>query len=477
MAAGNYIAKGTLLDFHRSDAFVRGIRGPVGSGKSTGCCMEIMSRASEQKPGPDRIRHSRWVVTRDTYPELSDSTIKTWMDWFPNGTIGHFNVNRSTYFIKYRDIEAEVMFRALDRPQDVSKLLSTELTGAWMNEAKNSPKAILDVLTDRVGMYPAIRNGGCTWSGVFMDTNSPDDDHWWYKLAEEDRPYNFEFFDQPGGLIEVDGEFVENPLAENLDHLEPHYYLKRSGGKEKDYIRVYYCNQYGFVKEGKPVHPEYVDAIHCTPDPISPVPGLIIHAGLDFGLTPAATFAQRLPNGRWIFIDEVVSEDIGIQRFIELGLHPKMNGEYAGYTFSFFGDPAGDKRADTDEKTPYQILRANGINAQPCFTNDPTVRRGALQGPFGRMIDGKPGLMVSPRCKMLRKGLAGGFYYKRVQISGEERFRDEPYKNGFSHVVESAEYCLTGAGEGKALLGKTVSVKPRVTVSSIMASVDLRSGL
>ena len=30
--------------------------------------------------------------------------------------------------------------------------------------------------------------GGFNWSGVVMDTNPPDTDHWWYRVAEEETP-------------------------------------------------------------------------------------------------------------------------------------------------------------------------------------------------------------------------------------------------------------------------------------------------
>ena len=98
-------------------------------------------------------------------------------------------------------LELEVMFMALDRPEDVGKLRSLELTGGWMNEASQMDKAVLDMLTQRVGRYPSKRVGGPTWTGVIMDTNPPDDDSWWYKLAEEERPKDYKFFKQPGGLM------------------------------------------------------------------------------------------------------------------------------------------------------------------------------------------------------------------------------------------------------------------------------------
>jgi hypothetical protein len=70
------------LAFHQDDSFVRGLMGPVGSGKSSACCVEIIYRAMRQEPGPDKVRRSRWVAIRNTYAELKSTTIKTWQDWF-----------------------------------------------------------------------------------------------------------------------------------------------------------------------------------------------------------------------------------------------------------------------------------------------------------------------------------------------------------------------------------------------------------
>jgi len=788
----------TLERFHQSQAFYRGVRGPVRGGKSTTMCWELMDIAQKQAPW-NGTRSTRFVVVRNTYRELLDTTIKTWQDWFRPDKFGELNMNTMTHKIRLvlpdqTRMQTEVLFRALDRPDDVKKLLSLECTVAWVNEAREMPKGVIDVLGDRVGQYPALKDGGCTRRGVILDTNSPDDDHWWYHLAEEARPDNWEFFTQPGGLIEVDGQFINNPLAENIVNLEPNYYLTRMGGKDADYIRVYYCNQYGFIKEGKPVYPEYIDAVHCAETVLSPVPGVPVHVGLDFGLcyskdtevltregwkffkdvddkkdtvitlnpetfnieytpinfkveydydgelisfdsqnfnfmvtpehitpftkrdtphkiqfisagdlmdhskshryiqlygnwtkgkdirlfdipddmissfmgwyisegstevrgnsfrvtiaqqkdneeldslmkdsrwphsykwvknkygwrctvsidfgnylkrlgkakdkyvpdeiryakrdsiklflesyiagdghvrtkakknngigrkcrneivcatlsdklkdnlqelalkigytssariqkgrtsympdgraitssdlwvvsfkridraeilphhvsrenyqgkiyclnvpyhtlyirrngktcwngnTPAASFAQRLPIGRWIVFDELVTEDMGAVSFAKI-LKTKLLGEYGGYEFEVWGDPSGDNRAQTDEVTPFQIMRANGVPARPAPSNDPVLRREAVVASMkGLAMDGKPAFLLSPKCRVLRKAMAGGYYYRRVQVTGEARFQDKAEKNKYSHVAESLQYLFLGAGEGRGLV-------------------------
>jgi hypothetical protein len=413
-----------------------------------------MSRARRQKPGADGKRRSRWVVVRNTYRELKDTTLKTWLDWFPENALGPFHHGDMTHHITVDDLDLEVLFRALDRPDDVKKVLSLEITGAWVNEAREVPKSIIDALGDRTGRYPSVRDGGCTWRGVIMDTNAPDDDHWWYRLAETECPKGWEFYTQPPGIIEVGGDWKTNPNAENLENLEDGYYETRAPGKSREYILIYYANQYGFVQDGKPVYPEYADHVHCVPDILEPIPNRTIYVGIDFGLTPAAVFGQTTVNGQWRWIDELVTEDMGAVQFAE-HLGPILRNRYAGFEFEIYGDPAGDDRAQTDMTTPLDILRSRGIPAVAAPSNDPVMRREAVATALRRMVDGHPGLLISPKCAITRKGMAGGYHYKRVQVAGDERFHDKPNKNRFSHPCDAAQYMMLGAGEGATVIPST----------------------
>ena len=393
-----------------------------------------------QEAGPDGLRRSRWAVVRNTYPELKTTTIKTWHQWVPR-EIGRWqDEGPPTHFLRADGLDLEVMFLALDRPEDVRKLLSLELTGAWINEAREVPRAILDGLTGRVGRYPSAMQGGASWFGIILDTNSPDTDHWWYRLAEEVKPEGYEFFAQPSG---------DSPEAENLSNLPQGYYARAKAGKDEAWVKVYVRGEYGFVQDGKPVYPEYRDSVHCRD--VAPIPKTPILVGLDFGLTPAAVFGQRAANGQLRWLSELVTEDMGTKRFAEL-LGAEMRSRYQGFAFDVHGDPSGDNRAQTDETTPFQILRAAQIPARPASSNDPVLRREGVAAPLNRMIDGEPGLLISPACRVLRKGMMGGYRYRRVQVVGHERYNDKPEKNIYSHVCEAGQYLNLGAGEGSALI-------------------------
>ena len=454
-----------LSRFMRSNARRRGVRGPIGSGKSVGCSWELFDRAQAQRPSSEGIRRSRIAVVRNTYRELLDTTVKTWLEQFPERLWGAFNRQTMTHHIKLPKtpkepgLDMEVMFRALDRPDDIKKLLSLELTMAWVNEAREIPFSIIQTLDDRVGRFPPASEEGCTYRGVIMDTNPPDEDSWWFRLAhnldirtgepKEGVLEGWTFYDQPPGVIRAGTEWRTNPDAENLENLEANFYAERCQGRTDDHIKVFYANEYGFAVDGRPIYPEYQDSIHCQPcEPNRHKP---IHIGLDFGLTPVAVFSQQLPGGRWIVFDELQSHDMGILRFCEW-FGPMLRSKYGDFEKVITGDPAGSQRAQTDEHTVFEMLNGQGIPATPASTNDFDIRREAVATALSRMIDGKPGLVISPECRYLRKGMAGGYCYRRLNVPGRERFMDKPDKNEYSHAPEALQYALMGAGEARTVI-------------------------
>lgn len=169
----DYVAPATISRFMQSDARQRVVMGPFGSGKSSGCIIEVVRRAMMQKRGKDGFRRSRWAIVRNTMPQLRDTTMKSWFEWFPDGTIGRWKETGKTYYIQMGDVRAEVMFRALDDEADVKNLLSLELTGAWINECREIPQVILDALDGRINRYPSRRDGdGPSWVGIWADRKS-----------------------------------------------------------------------------------------------------------------------------------------------------------------------------------------------------------------------------------------------------------------------------------------------------------------
>jgi hypothetical protein len=489
MTSFKYKPDGIVLkEFMKDDSFFRGIRGPVGSGKSVGSAVEVFRRALQQEPNEKGIRRSRWAVIRNTGPQLKTTTIKTWLDWFPEETYGRFRWGVPfTHHIMVGDIDLEVIFLALDSEDDIRKLLSLELTGIWANEAREMPKAIIDACTMRVGRFPSMRDGGPSWYGMIADTNAPEDDHWWAIMSgdaplpefisEQEalmlrKPEGWKFFTQPPALTEdkdQDGNVIGyqfSEFAENRANLTPEYYKKIITGKSKDWIDVYVMNRLGTVSEGRVVYPSYNDETHKAKDPIHVMPGRTIWVGLDFGFFPAAVFGQRSGHGQWHIIREVVPEDMSLPEFarvIKSTLSELLCDERQ--QFKIYGDPSGSIRSSAreDKKSPFQILKANGVEAYPAPlpSNDPTIRIETVKSVLDRMVDGEPGVVVSPDCNYLIKGFRAGYCYRRISSGGAPRYETSPVKNKYSHPHDALQYLFLGAGEGRALTQSRSNSAPK----------------
>jgi len=472
----------TLKKFMKSNDFFRGLRGPVGSGKSVACCIEIFRRSLLQQKNAEGKRKSRWAVIRNTNPQLRTTTIKTWLDWFPEDTWGNFAWSVPyTHRILVGELDIEVIFLALDRPEDVKKLLSLELTGVWVNEAREIPKSIIDACTMRVGRFPSMREGGASWYGVIADTNAPEEDHWWPIMAADVpvpdhisrdealmliKPDNWSFYTQPPALLENKGKdgfitgYEDNKKSENKKNLTEKYYENIIRGKTKGWIDVYVLNKLGSIEEGKPVYHSFKEELHITKNKIDLIPGQPIWIGVDFGLTPAAVFGQRTTTGKWNIINELVCFEMGVIRFSEL-LRGEIAKLYKGYEVMIYGDPAGDFRSQTDERTPFQIMRNCGLKAIPAPSNDVALRIEAVDSTLSRLVDGSPGFNMSTDCINLKKGFNGGYHYRRLQVSGD-RYDEKPLKNRYSHVHDALQYLMMGAGEGRTMMSGKIQTQPTV---------------
>ena len=460
----------TLEKYLDSRNRVTVITGPLGSGKTFMSCEKLFKLMCAQRPNRQRIRKTRCVAIRNTYSDLNTTTIKDWLDLF--GELGSYTaggMQPPTHRLRFRlrdktIVEAEMIFLALDRPQAIKKLRGFQVSFFWMNEIKELPKEVIDMADLRHGRFPSAMDGGPTWHGMIGDTNSPDEDHWLYEMAEVTHPKNWLFLRQPGGIMQEmvfdatipgeekmrwTGKWILNPEAENLNNLPEDYYLAGMEGKDDSWRKVNLANEYGVVSEGKPIYKEqWNDALHVSSS-IVPNDELNLLIGLDFGLTPSAIIGQETTRGAVHIFDEVVADGMGIKQFIKHALKPKLNQDYSQFKVKLrlVGDPAGNRRADTDEETVFKALSDLGYDVEEANTNDPDIRWEAVREPLQRLIDGKPGFQIHPRCKVLRKGFNSGYNFRRLQIPGETRFSDRATKNKYSHPHDALQYlCMLIAG-------------------------------
>lgn len=431
----------TIEKFMRSDARRRLIGGPVGSGKSSGSVVEIARRGAQQRPDPRTgRRHTRFAVIRNTNKELKDTTIKTFFDWFPPGIAGSWHETAMTFRLQMGDVDCEVLFRPLDTPDDVKRLLSLELTGAYMNECRELPKEIVEGLDSRIGRYPAVRNGGCTWRGLWGDTNFPEEETYWYRVMEgldiesgdplaASESNGWDVFIQPSG---------RSPDAENVANLDPGYYENICAGKSEEWVRVYVDCRYGRSKGGKPVYTLFNRDLHVAKKLLMANKHLKLVLGADAGLTPAVVFMQRSMKGQLLILDECYHMNAGATRFIDQHLNPKIKS--AGFEtldMVVAGDPAMTQRSQSDEKTVAGVYKAKNFKVWTPATNARAARMTAMDNYLSSITEDGPGLLVSPNCRHFIRAMEGGYRYP---LRRDGRVVEEPEKNEFSHVAEAGEY-------------------------------------
>lgn len=446
MATINYTPPPTVDRFIQSEKFYNFIVGPVGSGKTTGALFKILYHAKLQAPSPqDGIRYTRWVVVRNTRPQLKDTTMRSFFTWFKPNVAGTFHKAEDRFTFRFDDVHAEVLFRPLDTPDDVGRVLSLEVTGAVIDEFVEIPREIVEALGTRCGRYPATLDGGCTWSGMWGASNPGNQDSWWYDWLyepwpageHEGRPKDeiFAHFDQPSGF---------SPYAENLDNLKggQQYYTDNAAGKTEEWIKQYIEVKWGYSLRGKPVYSLFNEDIHVSKTPLLFNPALPLIIGMDGGLTPAAVFGQQDLHGRVLILDEVMAENMGAQRFCKDHVLPLLNRRFSDAQEILVSlDPAGGNRSEADENTVKRTIQNTlGVPVSTPHTNLFEPRKEAVDHYLAKLTDVGPAYLIDPRCKVLIRGFANGYRY---DINRKGVKDDRPSKNLYSHPHDANQYlCL-----------------------------------
>lgn len=474
-----------LEKFFGSTKPVQVIQGPVGSGKSKVCNLKALLVASQQRASRDGLRHSRGAVIRNTYPELIATTMRTWKDTFPEEIYGRIVMSKPAFQrIRFSDIDMEVDFLAMDKEDDVKKLRSSEYTWAYINELQYIPKVVFDEIQSRIemGRFPAMKDGGPTWHGLWADMNSPDDDHfiammtgqteWPENMPDTERtaltwPAEWEFIMQPAGLLDIigpdgkpSGEYRMNPAAENIKWLARDAYLKMVRGKTRSWIKSHVLNQIALVIDGDPVWPWFRREIYVTGKMLEPVPGHDIWVSADFGRKPAALFAQNI-NNRIVVLGEMQAFNEGAVTFAPK-VKRHLEQRYAGYSFKVFGDPKGADRNQTDDRSAYDVWAGNGmpVSPAPVKQNNLQTRIEAVEHLGSTMYEGRPRLMISPACRTLIVGMEGRYCYQKKK--GMEETKAEPQDNNYTHLCDCLQYLALSMGEGQRMIGlaSAATMKP-----------------
>ena len=473
----DYFAPPTIGKFMESESFARFIVGPVGSGKTTGCIFELLKHTAGQAPGPDGIRRTRWAIVRQTLEQLRMTVLLDILSWLR--PIAHYRVSDKLVIIEFGDVYSEWFLIPLEDPEDQRRLLSMQLTGAWLSEAIEMSSDLVPAIAGRCGRFPSAAEGGATWFGLIGDTNAPTDGSDWWRLFEDDRPPDWQVFWQPGGLEETAENLpflLQTPETLKMDVSDPRriaqgrtYYERLARGHNVDWVNRYVHAKYGADPSGAAVYRGSFKRVFHVKQGLEPVLGFPLLIGQDFGRSPCSLIAQSDHFGRVNILEEVIAEDIGLELHITRYLKPRLYTErYMGMLFAAVGDPSGVSKSDILEENNFDVMRRLGIPAFPAPTNNIDPRINAVETILLQQRDGGPMLRIDEdRCPTLVRALNGMYRFSKTHAGTTKPLPDKTHP--WSDVVDDLQYiCLTinsGLANfiAKRIRPKQKSNKPKVS--------------
>ena len=488
----NYVPSATGVRFHNSDAFVKLIFGPYGSGKTCMLMNDAKFYCLSQAPAADGVRYTRIGVIRGTYPELVSTTRQSILEVFPAkfGTIRMGGAPiRGLYRFPVGDgpydwlgegrpwqkgdgtiAQVEFMLVAIQTADDAEKIKSANWSFAVINEATSVDFEVIAAAMSRVGRYPSQGMGGCSYAGLLIDTNQPPQGHYLLNMKARPEP-NWDIFEQPPAAIKTEDDlgnvtYEVNPEAENLRNLgararpddfdtwereEQETFLREKGMDyyrnqiaawklegRTDKIDSLFCMRDVPMRDGKPVWPGFSYDSHVAKGPLEPVPFTDVIIGYDTsGIHPGAVFVQH-QQGKWAVLDELYGDGMGLEVFLEQALMPLMLQRYANCRAVIACDPANARDAYTGI-APSVHLENRGFEVYMPRTNDPKTRIRVVDQILNKSAGG---LLVSPNCAMVIKALQGGYRYKRLHVTGTVNavYDARPEKGELSHIADALQY-------------------------------------
>jgi len=458
--------KAFIKDYRLSGLFYSWIIGPVGSAKTTALFFKLIYLASKQAPSPDGIKRTKAVIVRNTLPMLKDTTLASFDYWFKDGIAGTWNATDKNFTLRFGDVECQVLFRPLDTPDDVRRVLSLEINFAIIDEFVEIPKAIIDALSARLGRYRQPDGTPVTIWGMWGSSNPGTEDVWWYDYLHGPAVRRFKrlpgiptpqpvpdspsdvaialatptlepiasYYHQPGGLT-LDAENLEN-LPGGVQ-----YYRDAVAGKSEVWVRQFVDAEWGFSIAGKAVIPGFRADLHVAlPHTLQPNPYFPLVVGLDPGITGSAMIlGQQDYDGRIKVFAELCQEGMGAERLVQERLQPLLRNRFPQVARVIVAaDPAAASRTQTDERTVVKIFKQH-YEVDVESNNRLPLRLDAIDHYVSSLVEGRAALQIDPSCQTLIRALKGGWRYaadlKRETLRGHD-----PEKNAYSHPGDAFGY-------------------------------------
>jgi hypothetical protein len=432
--------------------------------------MKIYMKACEQEPDQNGVRRTMCVVVRDTYKELKATTFRSLKDWFPPGQWGVWRSTENIYYLggiatangvepgaivleDGTSVFCEIMFLALDTPDDEDRLLSLEPTFAYVNEYRTIDIKLIQALIGRVGRFPAKP----TWWGVFMDSNPPEIGSPHYKLFEEfDAEYAQSLADEHGLEKAPSVALYRQPSgrsaeAENIEFLPggKGYYINmlavaKAEGRDEGWIAAHVDGEYAYYSDSEGLYSkQFSSEMHVSKSRLEPDTSEAVLIGMDPGFEAAATFMQRDKYARWRVFAEVCKSNVDAEQFEQALKETIKEYGWENLRFLIVGDPFIKNRSSADRSASWEnVFKKHGWAVMTGKHQGLTPRIGAVRAAMNRSNGGAPSFMIDPhRCPVLKRACIGA--YHRAKVKGKDQHRDQPEKTEESHVAEAIQYPMS----------------------------------
>lgn len=464
----------------KSEAFGRLLAGPVGSGKTTAAVIELLRRSMAQTPAQDGLRYTRHAIVRQTLKQLKDTVLKDCQNWLKG--LGHWKVSEGTYHVDFGNVRSEWVFIPLEDAEDQARLLSMQLTGAWLSECIEMDFDVVGPISGRLGRYPSGAQGVPTWKGFIADTNFPTEMTPWHNYMENPPP-GVQIFKQPSGLapeaenlnwLVQSEETIKLPIDHPARLAQGRRYYERfieQFGEDSDWVKRYVYAQYGDDPSGAAVFKNtFKYDFHTVPDTML-IPGYPLLVGQDFGRNPWSLIAQMDHLGRLVCHREVPGVNVGLEKHVNQNLRPLLfSNQFIGYRVAAVGDPSGVAKSSISEESCVDVMGRLGIPCFPAPTNDIAPRLRAVEALLGRQTNGGPSLIISRTgCPHLCRAMAGGYRFTKMKTGALRTVPDKNDKEGYSHVSDDLQY-LALVVHGNVVPEITRRIRPRAKKRAAVSS-------
>lgn len=281
----------------RNPKYIRYVGG-IGSGKSLIGCITVLSWAV-QYPGD-------YLIARQFYPELKDTTMQTFLDICPPELIKKREIANNVVYIQGANGVSRILFRPLVEPD---KLRSLNLNGFYIDEANQVSEAAFTLLQGRLrGRH--VRKG-------ILTQNSGGHDWSWRWFVKQDMHKTSE---SKNAFLNIVA-----PSTENIHLPEGYVQMMMDTWSEERIAREILADEDSF--EGQ-VYPEFKQNIHVIP-PFAIPDDWVRVVGADHGFrNPAAwVWGAVDPDGDIYIYREFYQREWTIPEIME-GKRDDKSGEW-----------------------------------------------------------------------------------------------------------------------------------------------------